>query len=917
MTSNYDNFNPTIPETEETITGEAPLPSADAVLSAQVKRAEKRERTRKPKTESRKTAPRKEGKPFVQSVKDWAGSQTTRWITGLFLGFFGVYLAVAFFSYFVTCVTDQSEITNSGIGKAGEIANTAGEGGARLSEFLINECFGLGSFVIVFWLFAMTMKLLVGKPRFKSVDFTIKSIVALITVSLIVGLVTIGLQSSVNWGGYHGRYVNEFVVHFIGWTGAAILCLFMIGLFVVICLRDLINWIIRIRRKRAEKRRIIAEKEAALRKKEEEIEEMRRFEEADATNVYGSSQDDAAELDDTHVTFSGEETGLYSSLPDFEEDDYEPHLDLVNSENKNDETGADSSGMIEEYVLSEDNDQPETVADAENQAKISDVEAFGSEMAESQTVETENMTSEEDADSEMPMIVNINSISQTKVSRSPEGVLPGMHPYKFPPAELLREGKARRNVDMDEQLKNKERIKKTLLDFGIPIVSIEATVGPTVTLYEIVPDRGVKINKIRNLVDDIQLSLAATGVRIIAPIPGKGTVGIEVANQEAETVSMRTIIQSRKYQESKYKLPIALGDTISNEVYIADLAKMPHLLVAGATGQGKSVGLNAIIASLLYKKTPDELKFVMVDPKMVEFSLYAKIESHYLAKIPDTDDAIITDMDKVVATLSSLCVEMDDRYQLLKAAGTRNIEEYNDKIKARVLNPLDGHRFLPYIVVVVDEFSDLIMTAGKEVEIPIARLAQKARAVGMHVIIATQRPSTNVITGIIKANFPARIAFKVSSGVDSKTILDTTGAQQLIGRGDMLISNNAPMERVQCAFIDTPEVESICDYIARQPYGQGAYMLPDPITTGTGESDSELGNTFGEKDPLFDEVARLIVSSNTASTSSLQRRYSIGYNRAGKIMDQLEAAGIVGPAHGGKPRSVLVDAMTLESILNP
>lgn len=470
-------------------------------------------------------------------------------------------------------------------------------------------------------------------------------------------------------------------------------------------------------------------------------------------------------------------------------------------------------------------------------------------------------------------------------------------------------------MDANEQLENKEKIKKTLLDFGISIVSIEATVGPTVTLYEIVPDRGVKINRIRNLVDDIALSLAATGVRIIAPIPGKGTVGIEVANKDAQTVSMRTVIKSHKYQESKYKLPIAIGSTISNEVYIADLAKMPHLLVAGATGQGKSVGLNAIIASLLYRKTPDELKFVMIDPKMVEFSLYAKIEAHYLAKIPDAEDAIITDMEKVVATLSSLCVEMDNRYQLLKAAHTRNIEEYNEKIKQRILNPLEGHRFLPYIVVVVDEFSDLIMTAGKEVEIPIARLAQKARAVGMHVIIATQRPSTNVITGIIKANFPARIAFKVSSGVDSKTILDTPGAQQLIGRGDMLISNSAPMVRVQCAFIDTPEVEAICDYIARQPYGQGAYELPEPVAAGAGDNDSELGNNFGDRDPLFEEAARLIVTNNTASTSSLQRRYSIGYNRAGKIMDQLEAAGIVGPAHGGKPRSVLVDPITLESIL--
>ncbi|MDE6793509.1 MAG: DNA translocase FtsK, partial [Muribaculaceae bacterium] len=512
----------------------------------------------------------------------------------------------------------------------------------------------------------------------------------------------------------------------------------------------------------------------------------------------------------------------------------------------------------------------------------------------------------------------VNTIAQTSGSHLPDNAgLPGAHPYKFPPFELLREGEEKISVDTEEQLENKDKIKKTLLDFGIPILSIEATVGPTVTLYEIVPDKGVRIAKIRTLVDDIALSLAAEGVRIIAPIPGKGTVGIEVANKDPQTVSMRTIIKSKAYQESKYKLPIAMGSTISNEVYIADLAKMPHLLVAGATGQGKSVGLNAIIASLLYRKTPDELKFVMIDPKMVEFSLYAKIESHYLAKIPGAEDAIITDMDKVVATLSSLCVEMDNRYQLLKDAHTRNIIEYNDKIKARQLNPAEGHRFMPYIVVVVDEFSDLIMTAGKEVEIPIARLAQKARAVGMHVIIATQRPSTNVITGIIKANFPARIAFKVSSGVDSKTILDTTGAQQLIGRGDMLISNSSPMVRVQCAFIDTPEVEEICDYIERQPYGQGAYELPDPVVTGSDGGDSEVANTFGDRDPLFEEVARLIVSSNTASTSSLQRRYSIGYNRAGKIMDQLEAAGIVGPAQGGKPRAVLVDPISLESILNP
>lgn len=900
--SNYDNFNPTIPDTEE-LHGVDTLPP----LPEEPVRQKRKKPAGKPKEKTARTMPRKErekpaGKPFTQMVKDWASSQTTRWITGLFLGFFGVYLGVSFLSYFVTCIPDQAQITNSPVGMSGPVANTGGEGGARISEFLINECFGLGSLVIVFWLVAMSLKLLVGRPRFKSVDFTIKSMVALVTVSLIVGLVTIGVASTVNWGGYHGRYVNAFIVHFLGWTGAVMLCLFMICLFVVICLRDLINWIIRLRKARAQRRKIEAEKEALRLAKEKEIEEMRRFEEADVSNEspVEEAKDDTAQ-DSAHVSFGDMETVLYSSLPDFEEMDEKPDPLAANRA---------TPENAQEYSLSEG----QTVAAVDDSSAASDNQNPDASPADDTSASVEK-TEDEVADD--AMVVNVNTISQTSVDRNAEGVLPGMHPYKFPPAELLREGVERISVDSAEQMENKEKIKKTLLDFGIPIVSIEATVGPTVTLYEIVPDRGVKINRIRNLVDDIALSLSAVGVRIIAPIPGKGTVGIEVANNDPQTVSMRTVIKSRKYQESRYKLPIALGSTISNEVYIADLAKMPHLLVAGATGQGKSVGLNAIIASLLYRKTPDELKFVMIDPKMVEFSLYAKIEAHYLAKIPDADDAIITDMEKVVATLSSLCVEMDDRYQLLKAAHTRNIEEYNDKVKERRLNPAEGHRYLPYIVVVVDEFSDLIMTAGKEVEIPIARLAQKARAVGMHVIIATQRPSTNVITGIIKANFPARIAFKVSSGVDSKTILDTPGAQQLIGRGDMLISNNALMVRVQCAFIDTPEVEAICDYIERQPYGQGAYMLPEPVSGGAGESDSEPANIFGDKDPLFDEVARLIVSSNTASTSSLQRRYSIGYNRAGKIMDQLEAAGIVGPAQGGKPRSVLVDPISLESILHP
>ena len=487
--------------------------------------------------------------------------------------------------------------------------------------------------------------------------------------------------------------------------------------------------------------------------------------------------------------------------------------------------------------------------------------------------------------------------------------------YQYPPLELLEEhSSGSQKVTAEELEENKNTIIETLRHYKIEITKIKATIGPTVTLYEIVPAPGIKISKIKNLEDDIALSLSALGIRIIAPIPGAGTIGIEVPNQNPEVVSMRGIIASKKFQESKYALPVALGRTISNEPYTFDLAKMPHLLVAGATGQGKSVGLNAIITSLLYKKHPSQLKFVMVDPKKVELSIYSVIEKHFLAKLPDAEEAIITDNDKVVATLNSLCIEMDSRYDLLKQAHVRNIKEYNEKFVKRQLNPNNGHRYLPYIVVVVDEFADLIMTAGKEVEQPIARIAQLARAVGIHMIIATQRPSTNIITGVIKANFPARIAFKVASMIDSRTILDSPGANQLIGRGDMLISKDSEMVRVQCAFVDTPEVDAITKFIADQQGYPEAYALPEYV------SDTENGVSgdidLGVKDPLFEEAARLVVNTQQGSTSSIQRRFSIGYNRAGRIIDQLEAAGIVGPFEGSKARQVLIpDEYSLEHIL--
>nr|WP_293300915.1 DNA translocase FtsK [Allomuricauda sp.] len=487
--------------------------------------------------------------------------------------------------------------------------------------------------------------------------------------------------------------------------------------------------------------------------------------------------------------------------------------------------------------------------------------------------------------------------------------------YKFPPLELLEAHGAAGGItiNQEELEENKNRIVSTLKNYKIGIAQIKATIGPTVTLYEIVPEAGIRISKIKNLEDDIALSLAALGIRIIAPIPGKGTVGIEVPNKNASIVSMRSVIASNKFQKAEMQLPIAFGKTISNETFVVDLAKMPHLLMAGATGQGKSVGLNAVITSLLYKKHPAEIKFILVDPKKVELTLYNKIERHFLAKLPDSDEAIITDNTKVINTLNSLCIEMDNRYELLKAAMVRNIKEYNAKFKARKLNPNDGHKFLPYIILVIDEFADLIMTAGKEVETPIARLAQLARAIGIHLIIATQRPSVNVITGIIKANFPARIAFRVTSKIDSRTILDAQGADQLIGRGDMLYTQGNDVTRLQCAFVDTPEVSKITEYIGSQRAYPEAHLLPEYVGEDSGTG---IDYDISERDAMFREAAEVIVTAQQGSASLIQRKLKLGYNRAGRIIDQLEAAGIVGPFEGSKARQVLIpDMYSLEQFL--
>ena len=551
----------------------------------------------------------------------------------------------------------------------------------------------------------------------------------------------------------------------------------------------------------------------------------------------------------------------------------------------------------------------ESIQKSENELSINIDDSYSkinySESEESLEMEVEDVIEEESLDDNLSQsLLEKQGFFDPKLELSK---------YSFPSHDLLKDyGEGTITIDQEELEINKNKIVETLSNYKIGISKIKATVGPTVTLYEIVPEAGIRISKIKNLEDDIALSLSALGIRIIAPIPGKGTIGIEVPNQKPSVVSMRSVITSSKFQKAEMELPLALGKTISNETFVVDLTKMPHLLMAGATGQGKSVGLNAVLTSLLYKKHPAEIKFVLVDPKKVELNIYNKIERHYLAKLPDSDDAIITDNKKVINTLNSLCIEMDNRYELLKIASCRNLKEYNLKYRERKLNPNDGHNFLPYIVLVVDEFADLIMTAGKEVETPIARLAQLARAVGIHLIIATQRPSVNVITGVIKANFPARIAFRVTSKIDSRTILDSGGADQLIGRGDMLYTQGNELTRIQCAFVDTPEVQKMAEYIGAQLGYSNAYLLPEYVE----ENSSNLDLDPSDRDELFREAAEVIVSAQQGSASLLQRKLKLGYNRAGRIIDQMEVAGIVGPFEGSKARQVLIsDLNTLDQFL--
>lgn len=869
--------------------------------------------------------------PFSRFITMLGDSRSAMFL-GVVLTVLATYAFIVCLSYFMNIKTDQSAMLNADYDPT-MIRNAGGPFGSWLAHTLIYQWLGVGAFVLIYYTLMCGLSLLkVYRPSFW--NLTLRCFLAAVSISVIAGLVTLEIAAPFYWGGLHGRILNEKLVLYTGLWGAIGVSVILAGMMVVLYLSELKRGFNALRgrydeysarqaARREERERREAIKQAEREAREEAERQAREEAAAEAELEERQAQEDARRLEAERmeadrIESEPAETDLTDDLfpaaaaaatvavkENIAAVTPHPTVDLTAPGGVDD---ADSPDV--EIAMPGDNDD-----ETDNNDFTDNITDHSRRDCPAESGDGDDAEAQGDASSlselDAPLFPTAQAVDpRDRPLYDPRAEL--SH-YRFPSIDLLRAVPRNHNsVDSEEMEENKARITKTLNDYGIPISHIQATVGPTVTLYEIIPAEGVRIAKIKRLEDDIALSLAALGIRIIAPIPGKGTIGIEVPNKEPQTVSMRSIIESDTYRNCKMDLPMAMGCTISNEVFVADLCKMPHLLVAGATGMGKSVGLNAIIASLLYKKHPSELKFVLVDPKMVEFSLYAKLERHYLAKLPDEEDAIITDPSKVVATLNSLCVEMDNRYALLKDAGMRTVKEYNDRFCRHALNPSKGHRYLPYIVVIVDEFADLIMTAGKEVETPIARIAQKARAVGIHMILATQRPSTNVITGVIKANFPGRVAFRVFQMVDSRTIIDRPGANQLIGRGDMLFSNNGKIDRVQCAFIDTPEVQDICSAIDGQVGFDHAYELPEYIPdTAEGGSVASLG----DRDPLFDECARLVVSTDTASTSSLQRRYSIGYNRAGKIMDQMEAAGIVGPSQGGKPRQVLVDSLTLERIL--
>ncbi|OXB04628.1 DNA translocase FtsK [Flavobacterium pectinovorum] len=808
---------------------------------------------------TKKDTVNKKTEPKAESLKSWRPNKQQRFVMGCLLILFSIALLVAFISFYVNGQWQLDQSAVSQLDDRSEVVqNWLGKFGAYLADLIVYRGFGIASFILVrlFFLTGMFLALELSLRKLKNIWFW--DLFAIIIVSILFGFFA---TSAPELGGTIGYELNLFSQDYIGKTGTLLALLF--GLIVYLIFK------IKLSPEKIQSYFDSTKKE--LKTELSSLNTQPQPESAYNLEEFAIEEEDP-ELDNIHLKtedtqFEINKEALKPTITNSSEIDLNPVLKPVQM-----------------------NINPVTETPVHNDELVI-------EKPEEEDIIEENLASR--------LVADFGLFDPTL----------DLSNYKFPTIDLLKEySTGGITINQEELEENKNKIVDTLRNYKIEIAQIKATVGPSVTLYEIVPEAGIRISKIKSLEDDIALSLSALGIRIIAPIPGKGTIGIEVPNKNPTMVSMKSVIGSAKFQEAEMELPIALGKTISNETFVVDLAKMPHLLMAGATGQGKSVGLNAVLTSLLYKKHPAEVKFVLVDPKKVELTLFNKIERHYLAKLPDAGDAIITDNAKVVNTLNSLCVEMDNRYSLLKDAMVRNIKEYNEKFKSRKLNPEAGHRFLPYIVLVVDEFADLIMTAGKEVEIPIARLAQLARAIGIHLIIATQRPSVNVITGLIKANFPARIAFRVTSKIDSRTILDTQGADQLIGRGDLLYTNGNDVTRVQCAFIDTPEVEKITDFIGSQKAYATAYLLPEFVGE---ENGINLDIDISERDTLFREAAEIIVNAQQGSASLLQRKLKLGYNRAGRLIDQLEAAGIVGPFEGSKARSVnILDLSALDQFFN-
>ncbi|MFC6997548.1 FtsK/SpoIIIE family DNA translocase [Rufibacter roseus] len=824
----------------------------------------------------------------------------------LFFGFFfllsSLYLSIAFVSFLFTGAADQSvveSVTTSDVKEAGlESENWLGLFGAWISDYFINRWFGVASFFFVPMVFYIGYRIV-----FRRTNVTLSSIVTLCLFGLLWGSISAGyiVLTSLNVEGYGflsgaiGYESALWLQSLIG-VGTGFLLVFLLVMFVIFFFD-----ITTLNRPKASK----------------------ASEPAVAANTVARPTESAANVYASPSVAMNHLTNPTGTLEPEEEEEQEPTIEPEEEFTPPFAVQQQVSAAAKELIIDQE-EENEVELFAENDLPVTPRPTTSTSVPLSLEVEDDvliieneqNVPALEDEELDLDIAkVEPEDEADTLTSENYDPTL-DLPRYQYPSIDLLTDyGAAKVQVTKEELEANKDKIVETLGNYSIGIASIKATIGPTVTLYEIVPEAGVRISKIKSLEDDIALSLAALGIRIIAPIPGKGTIGIEVPNKKKEMVPIKAILSTEKFMKSEMDLPIAFGKTITNEVFITDLAKMPHLLMAGATGQGKSVGLNAILTSLLYKRHPSQLKFVLVDPKKVELSLFNKIERHFLAKLPDTDEAIITDTKKVVNTLNSLCMEMDQRYDLLKEAGCRNLKEYNLKFVERRLNPKKGHRFMPYIVLVIDELADLMMTAGKEVETPIARLAQLARAIGIHLVVATQRPSVNVITGIIKANFPARISFKVTSKIDSRTILDTGGADQLIGQGDMLFSLGSDLIRVQCAFVDTPEVDRICDFIGEQQGYPDAYMLPEFVGDDSGNEKAEFDPS--NKDAMFEEAARIVVTHQQGSTSLLQRRLKLGYNRAGRLIDQLEAAGVVGPFEGSKAREVLIpDEYSLEQLLN-